>query len=180
MLFRKLDVIDKKVYDSLKFNEGKTIFFKSVTQLASTKYFFAVCILLLLFLNNKKLALIYSIHMIISAGLIGLFKNMIKRDRPTKNRLVKEKGYSYPSGHTFSGVCFYGFLVFIIWNLGMPLYLQIFITFALIILMIIIGISRIYLGVHYFTDVIGAFFISSCYLCFYVYFVSDVLKLLYL
>lgn len=173
----KLSRIDDIVYNKIKLNNKKTIFFKYFTNLASTKYFIIICLLLIIFLKNK-LALIISIAMIIDAIIVFIAKHIIKRERPNINRIVEEKGYSYPSGHTFSATCFYGLVMFLINISSITLGYQILITIPLISIILLIGFSRIYLGVHYFSDCIGGLLLSSSYIILYVYLVYDVLKLL--
>jgi len=170
--------MDKKVYQLFKFSNNKTLFFKIITQFASVKYFFLVCLGLLCFLENKKIALVISALMIIDAFIVWFTKHLIRRERPNQKRLVFEKGYSYPSGHTFSATCFYGFWVFLVWNSSISIFATILLSLVLVLFIFIIGISRIYLGVHYFSDVVGAFLLSSSYLFLFVYFVYDVLKFL--
>ena len=173
----KLSRIDNIVYNKIKLNNKKTIFFKYFTNLASTKYFIIICLLLIIFLKNK-LALLISIAMIIDAIIVFIAKHIIKRERPNINRIVEEKGYSYPSGHTFSATCFYGLVMFLINISSITLGYQLLITIALISIILLIGFSRIYLGVHYFSDCIGGLLLSSSYIILYVYLVYDVLKLL--
>ncbi len=173
----KLSRIDNIVYNKIKLNNKKTIFFKYFTNLASTKYFIIICLLLIIFLKNK-LALLISIAMIIDAIIVFIAKHIIKRERPNINRIVEEKGYSYPSGHTFSATCFYGLVMFLINISSITLGYQILITIPLISIILLIGFSRIYLGVHYFSDCIGGLLLSSSYIILYVYLVYDVLKLL--
>ena len=173
----RLSRIDNIVYNKIKLNNKKTIFFKYFTNLASTKYFIIICLLLIIFLKNK-LALLISIAMIIDAIIVFIAKHIIKRERPNINRIVEEKGYSYPSGHTFSATCFYGLVMFLINISSITLGYQLLITIALISIILLIGFSRIYLGVHYFSDCIGGLLLSSSYIILYVYLVYDVLKLL--
>lgn len=173
----KLSRIDNIVYNKIKLNNKKTIFFKYFTNLASTKYFIITCLLLIIFLKNK-LALLISIAMIIDAIIVFIAKHIIKRERPNINRIVEEKGYSYPSGHTFSATCFYGLVMFLINISSITLGYQLLITIPLISIILLIGFSRIYLGVHYFSDCIGGLLLSSSYIILYVYLVYDVLKLL--
>lgn len=173
----KLSRIDDIVYNKIKLNNKKTIFFKYFTNLASTKYFIIICLLLIIFLKNK-LALLISIAMIIDAIIVFIAKHIIKRERPNINRIVEEKGYSYPSGHTFSATCFYGLVMFLINISSITLGYQLLIIIPLISIILLIGFSRIYLGVHYFSDCIGGLLLSSSYIILYVYLVYDVLKLL--
>lgn len=173
----KLSRIDNIVYNKIKHSTKKTIFFKYFTNLASTKYFIIICLLIIIFLKNK-LALLISFAMIINAIIVFIAKHIIKRERPNINRIVEEKGYSYPSCHTFSATCFYGLMIFLITMSSLNLGYQIIITIPLISIILLIGFSRIYLGVHYFSDCIAGLLLSTSYIFLYVYIMSDILKLL--
>ena len=174
----KLSKVDNIVYNKIKISNKKTIFFKYFTNLASTKYFIIICLLIIILSKNKKLALIISIAMIIDAIIVFIAKHIIKRERPNINRIVEEKGYSYPSGHTFSATCFYGLIIYLINISSITLGYQILIAIPLISIILLIGFSRIYLGVHYFSDCIGGLLLSSSYIILYVYLVYDILKIL--
>jgi len=178
LINKRLEKIDKVFYNSISFKKSKDVFFKTITYLASTPYFIILCVILLLLISNKRLALLISIAMIIDAGIVYIIKHIMKRERPNIKRLVEENGYSYPSGHTFSATCFYGLTIFIVWSLSLPLILQILLTILLINLILTIAYSRIYLGVHYFSDTIGGLLISSSYLFLYIFIVSDILNFL--
>ena len=164
ILFKKNNLIniDKKVYNKMPIKEPFITFFKIITNLADTKFFIIICCLLFLLKVDKSL--IISCILLIGALIIFIFKHLFKRKRPEIRRLVKENGYSYPSGHMFSGLCFYGFLIFLIISSPLILSLKLLITIFLLSIIFIIGFSRIFLGVHYFSDVIASLFLASCYL----------------
>jgi len=96
---------------------------------------------------------------------LGL-KNLFERSRPDLFRVVEEAGYGFPSGHAMVSLCFYGMLAFLIarhiqswrWRL-------VVITLA-VALAGTIGVSRVYLGVHYPTDVVAGYFAGSTWLAF--------------
>lgn len=173
----KFKNIDSIVYNKLKIKEPYISILKLITNLASTKYFVLVCILLLIFLSNKRLAIAIALLMIINSMVIGLFKNIFKRERPNIKRLVIEHGYSYPSGHTISAVSFYGFLIFLVVISSIVIPIKIVLISLLGLLILVIGFSRIYLGVHYFSDVVGGILVSLSYLLLYTYIGHFILSL---
>lgn len=176
MIKNKFKVLDDKVYNIFKFSNLRTLFFKLVTFFAGGEFFILLFIMLVLFLNNNRLLIIISVLLVINWLLMGSFKYILKRKRPTIKVLVKESGYSYPSGHTMNATCFYGFLIFLSLISDNIIYFKVGLIIVFLVLILLIGISRIYLGVHYFSDVIGGYLLSSSYLFLYVYFVHDLLK----
>ena len=176
MLKGKLNKIDNDFYSKIKITNNKTKIWKLVTLFADAKVIAVLCIVLLIFLENKRVPIAIIINMIIMWFLIGILKNTFKRERPSKNRLVNEKGYSYPSGHTMTATIFYGFIIFliIISNLTMPIKIIFISLLSLIILLV--GYTRIYLGVHYLSDVIGAILFGSSYLLLYIFFTYFILN----
>ncbi len=133
-------------------------FFKIVSFFFSTYAIIIYCIILLIILKNRKYSY-YVIFMMLSEALINnVIKVIFRRPRPNNLALVIENTYSFPSGHTMAA-CIITYLIgnYIAKQYPTKKYL---ITSLEIIIILLVGISRIYLGVHYFTDIIGAVLIS--------------------
>lgn len=96
-----------------------------------------------------------------------MLKNTLKRPRPIDYRLIEETGYSFPSGHSMASMAFYGLLIYLIYRNVKNKYLKWTLICLLSVLIILIGISRIYLGVHYTSDVLAGFLVSLSYLIIY-------------
>ena len=178
MLKKKLTQLDNSFYNKVNITKIKTTIFKGITFLASAKFVAFLCFILLIFMKNKIIPVAIIINMLIMWVLIGILKNTFKRKRPNLNQLVKEKGYSYPSGHTMTATIFYGFIIFliIISNLILPLKVSLIIILSLLI--ILVGYTRVYLGVHFLSDVIGAILFGTSYLLLYIFFTYFILNLL--
>lgn len=95
----------------------------------------------------------------------GIFKNLLQRERPTFLRIVEETGYSFPSGHTMSVVTFYGMLAYLLWiNFPQRKGLRWTIATVTPVIILLVGFSRIYLGVHFPTDVLGGLAVGGAWL----------------
>lgn len=106
--------------------------------------------------------------------MLGL-KLLFNRHRPLIPLLEPARGLSFPSGHAFMSVCFYGLLMIIIWREERPHpVLKWTLLILVITLLLSIGFSRIYLRVHYFTDVVAGFCIGSTWLFFSSYLIDQI------
>jgi undecaprenyl-diphosphatase len=96
-----------------------------------------------------------------------LLKHFFHRQRPVlENPLVTLSSFGFPSGHTMGATLFYGLVgLFLVYSLGTWLG-RVFVCFAAALVIAFIGASRIYLGAHYFTDVIGAIAVGLVWLAF--------------
>lgn len=92
-----------------------------------------------------------------SAATVFVIKNVFYRDRPAEIfHLVVETDSSFPSGHATAAMALYGFLIYIIWKHDRHYLKKPFIV-LLSALIVLVGISRLYLGVHYLTDVLAGY-----------------------
>jgi len=99
--------------------------------------------------------LVFVLIIAISSNL--LLKQLINRARPTAAHLVTVKTLSYPSGHAMTAMAFYGFLIYLLFTFRMNKVIKYSLITCFAFLIFSIGVSRIYLGVHYPSDVIGGF-----------------------
>lgn len=112
----------------------------------------------------------------ISLGLNGfliyllnlLLKNIFVIPRPDIISLIEEKGFSYPSGHAMASLAFYGFIIYLLNKKMKPSLLKKVLIIILTLLILLIGFSRVYLGVHHLSDIIGGYLISLAYLIIFI------------
>ena len=169
-LLYKLDlinIIDNSVYNfiiGIK-SRNMTSIMKIITFFASTKFIiFILLLLLLLSIKYKKIPILINIVVIIEILINNLVKIIVRRDRPKLINLVTEKSFSFPSGHTMVSVTLYGFIIYLILKSNINKKLKYLLISLLSVLTILIMISRIYLGAHFFSDVFGGLCLALAYL----------------
>lgn len=168
--------IDETMYDliiTIK-DDILTSIMKAITILGNTKTItiFNIILVIFIFIRKKYNLLIITGTSIASGLLNSTLKRIIRRVRPSDIALISQGGFSYPSGHTMISILFYGTTIYMLAKSNCK-HKNIFIIIFTIIA-ILIPISRIYLGVHYFSDIIGGLsfglFILTTTLTIYEYF----------
>lgn len=128
-------------------------------------------VILYFVLNYRTEILLFILVLMGSHYLFRLLKEIFQRARPNLSPLIEIGGYSFPSGHATNAMTVYGILSFLLWrHITTSLGRKLLILFSTIMILTI-GFSRIYLGVHYPSDVLGgyfagAFWLSVSILCF--------------
>lgn len=140
-------------------NSGLTDYFVFVTDVGDVKGYLVILIatVMLSFIFFKKWKYVAQITLVLILATLSnmMLKRFIDRARPEIEHLVSVKTLSYPSGHAMSSMAFYGFLIYLVYKIKMNHLLKAVILITLTVLILSIGISRIYLGVHFPSDVIG-------------------------
>lgn len=139
---------------------------KLFTFIGSTKTVLVISLItlgLLLYFRQKAQTLLFLIVIGGTAALNLVLKLFFHRARPDLNRLIEISGYSFPSGHTMMATSLYIILAFILWrnakNSGRILYI-----IGALFMIGMICVSRIYLGVHYPSDIVGGITVSTFWL----------------
>lgn len=162
------DIIGYKMVSTFLISDFATPIAKFITNFGGAIFLIILTILLLVVLKNKKVGLSICINLVVVTILNQLLKRLLQRPRPTEFRIIEENGYSFPSGHSMVSMAFYGYLIYLIYRFVKNKYLKWISIVLLSLLICLIGISRIYLGVHYTSDVLGGFLISISYLVIYI------------
>jgi len=155
------NLLDRKVFAELGTitNPSMTAAMVFITFFGSSYFLFPAYILLifyfLLFKKNRKLSLDVASVGITSTIILFSLKAIFHRHRPL-NPLVKNvNGFSFPSGHSFSSFTFFGLLIYILWNHEMNPVLRWVFTIVFLLFAAAIAFSRVYLHVHFASDVIA-------------------------
>jgi possible phosphatase len=162
------DIIGYKMISTFLISDFVTPIAKFITNFGGAVFLSIATIALLLLIKNKKIGLSIFSNIVIITILNQLLKRILRRPRPTEFRIVEETGYSFPSGHSMVSMAFYGYLIYLIYRYIKNKYIKWSLIVLLSILICLIGISRIYLGVHYTSDVLGGFLLSISYLVVYI------------
>lgn len=155
-VFQGLDTLAYNFISSFR-HPALTPFVIAMTSLGA--WYSMVIIALIIFLIDKKKGFLMSMNMILIAILNNLIKVMVMRPRPFVEHLVRETSFSFPSGHSMVSFAVFGLIAYYLYSKHKIL------SYVIMVLPILIGLTRIYLGVHYATDVIGGFLFSLAWLC---------------
>ena len=99
-----------------------------------------------------------------SLVLMFSLKYLFRRSRPFTPLLEQARGYSFPSGHALISFTFYGLLIYLIWQNVKNIWFKWLCIIALALLVFVIGLSRVYLRVHYASDVIAGYCVGCMWL----------------
>lgn len=162
--------IDNNVYNFISkniMNDTLSSILKCVTHLGGVAFIVLLGVLCFMFCKKNRWFITFDL---VGCTVINqTIKYIVRRPRPNVLRLVSESGYSFPSGHSMISVAFYGLVIYLVYKNVNNKYLKWTLITLLSLLILTIGFSRIYVGVHYFTDVVGGFFLALAYLIVYIY-----------
>jgi len=132
-----------------------------ITHIGDSAVVIAFCLLLTAIPKSRRtIALPVSITVILSAILNAALKEIFARERPNILYLINETSYSFPSGHAMINASLYTMLILLILQFVKGKVRRISLVSLCLALVIAIGCSRIYLGVHYAGDVLGGWLIG--------------------
>ncbi|ECK4200378.1 phosphatase PAP2 family protein [Listeria monocytogenes] len=121
----------------------------------------AVIVVIFVVIRKVDMAIWFGGIVLIGGALIpSIIKNIVQRPRPTY-KLIEQGGFSFPSGHSTGSTVFYGMLAFLLILYVSRRCLQVLIGMLAFGLVIFIMYSRVYLGVHFPSDVVAGFLIGN-------------------
>lgn len=172
-LWDAVSVFDSSIYKLVSsfISDGMTSFMKIISFIGSGWILTLISVLVLAAsLWNKRIfkwALMIAINLAAVSLINHTIKIILHRQRPDILQLVDISGYSFPSWHAMAAMAFFGFLIYLAIK-----YLRHWSKYILAsasgILILLIGISRIYLGVHYASDVLGGYIFGLIWLYLYI------------
>ncbi|MDO4536622.1 MAG: phosphatase PAP2 family protein [Coriobacteriales bacterium] len=109
-----------------------------------------------------------ALNLVCVVGINQMLKYIVQRPRPEGFRLISEVGYSFPSGHSMVSMAFYGLCAWMVWNYERDRMVRWLCCVAYAFMVVGVGMSRVYLGVHYASDVIAGFCISIIWTVIYI------------
>lgn len=149
-------------------NSTNTRIFNAITFFGSTTFLVPGNLLLIIyflfFKKDKHNAWKVAAITITNVLVLLLLKNILQRERPSQSLIAKAHDYSFPSGHTFSSVVFFGMLIYIIHQNSKHTIIKSCLIIFLAGLVMAVGFSRIYLRMHYASDVIAGFCLGVIWL----------------
>ena len=157
-------------------NEYLTVVMNIITFFGTIGGVTLILILMIFISRFQKEMLLYSVLVLFTYLINGFMKNIVMRPRPNVTHLTFADGYSFVSGHSSISIVLSVTLISFFVPKIKKTVLRNCITVFLCILPFCIAISRMYLRVHYFTDILGGWFVAVTYLCilyFGFYFIAD-------
>ena len=135
-----------------------------ITNISRAYFLISISIILLFILKNKKNALLIIINLTCVFLTSQIFKYIFRRTRPDGEHLISAFGYSFPSGHAMVSLAYFSFILYLINKKVKKKINRIILTILTYVLVLLIGFSRIYLGVHYTSDILAGFLLSIAYM----------------
>ena len=140
---------------------------KGITFFASVLFLIVASLaVIIFFIAKKKWKRVIEFAAVSVGGflLTTVMKYYFHRDRPSRPLIDGADNFSFPSGHSLSGFIFYGFLAYMLWRSGLPKKMKYLLCSFLILFSFLIDLSRLYLRVHYPSDVISGILVGFVWL----------------
>jgi len=144
-----------------------TVFMKICTMLGNWYAYVMLCAVLLIPKKTRHFAISLGGLLVLSDGVKTLLKIVLLVPRPDLPQLVYASGFGFPSGHTMAGFCLAFWSILSLYKSGRYKKQRAFAAACMLLIAALIAVSRVYLGVHSPTDILGGFFaataVSLCY-----------------
>jgi undecaprenyl-diphosphatase len=115
--------------------------------------------------RRRLLAMVWLFAMVATALLNLGLKHTFNRDRPDfRDPIIDERTHSFPSGHSMGAIIAYGLLAYFLLLVLSDRRERIAVVLVAVAMTLLVGFSRIYLGAHYFSDVVGGYAVGGAWL----------------
>ena len=170
VLFRVTEGVDIAVYNFFVGLHTDFLLnvFNVITSLASEPIIIIITLVLIFLLNTNYKRLFVLINTLVSAAVILVSKNIFLRERPFIGQELIGT-YSYPSGHSLIATTYYGFLIYLVNKSNFKDTTKKILTVFLAMIIVLVSLSRVVLGVHYLTDVLGGVILGFFFLFLIIY-----------
>lgn len=127
----------------------------------------------LFFLKKREYVVPFFANLAIPVMLHSGLKAIFVRTRPDSVvRVISQAGYSFPSGHAMTAAAFYGFMIYLVQKFTISKHVKNTLSAVMVLVILLVGMSRIYLGVHFASDVLASFLLATSYLIVFISFVD--------
>jgi len=175
----RINGFDDFIYDIFKNmrNDNLTKVMKFITEFGGIIGLSTICAIttiVLIIKNRKKCGLAILANLVISTIIYSIVKQIFQRTRPPMEEwLISESGFSFPSGHTTNNIAFYGFIIYLLYNKIEDKKVRNIICILIGFIPILVGLSRIYLRVHYPSDVLAGICLGIILVILFVTFIYE-------
>jgi len=152
---------------------------KFVTWFGTGFFLIPAYLVIIVFLSKRKQfreAVMVAIVATLSLLSGWLLKDIFHRPRPIAPLVSGAGGYSFPSGHSLGGFTFSGVLIYLLLHSSKPGYVKWILSIFLILFAFLIALSRIYLRVHFASDVLGSLLVTIVWLTLTFIFLNTIEK----
>ena len=169
VVFENDNLFDLNVFNFIASYESPTItkVAKIVTNFGTGFFLIPAYLAIIFYLKKvKKIQEAIMVAIVASVSLLSgwLLKDIFHRARPISPLISGARGYSFPSGHSLGGFTFSGVLIYLLLLTSIPNYLKWTLSVLLILFAFLIALSRIYLRVHFASDVFGSLLVTIVWL----------------
>lgn len=144
-----------------------TAIMEGFSNLSSPVVIGGMFLMVIAFAPGRRPGLCAALNLVCVVGINQFLKYVVHRPRPEGFRLISEVGYSFPSGHSMVSMAFYGLCAWMVWTYERDKIIRWLCCLGFATTVVIVGLSRVYLGVHYASDVIAGFCVSLAWLAIY-------------
>ncbi|MEG2457644.1 MAG: phosphatase PAP2 family protein [Bacilli bacterium] len=170
--------VDYKLKDYITnymINDNNTKFMKIISLFGSKYTLIVIMVIGCIFMYKRRYSIFLALNLFVVYISGYVFKHIACRPRPSLS-LIAETGYSFPSGHVMCSTAFYGMLLYFIFKYVKSIPFRWILSFVISLLVVFIGISRLYLGVHHLSDVIGGFILGGIVLIMFISMAKEYFK----